>query len=54
MEAEHVETLDLAGLAAFKIKDSDLAKALALMGKAIDLRESTERAESQPTSFSYA
>jgi hypothetical protein len=33
MEAEHVETLDLAGLAAFKIKDSDLAKALALMGK---------------------
>lgn len=54
MEAEHVETLDLAGLAAFKIEDSDLAKALALMGKAIDLRESAKRTESQSTSFSYA
>ncbi|WP_046001758.1 hypothetical protein [Paracoccus sp. 228] len=54
VEAEHVETLDLAGLAAFKIEDSDLAKALALMGKAIDLRESAKRTESQSTSFSYA
>ena len=54
MEAEHVGTLDLAGLAAFKIEDSDLAKALAMMGKAIDLRESAKRTESQSTSFSYA
>ena len=54
MEAEHVETLDLAGLAVFKIEDSDLAKALALMGKAIDLRESAKRTEFQSTSFSYA
>ena len=54
MEAEHVETLDLAGLAVFKIEDSDLAKALAMMGKAIDLRESAGRTESQSTSFSYA
>ena len=54
VEAEHVETLDLAGLAAFKIEDSALAKALALMGRAIDLRESAKRTESQSTSFSYA
>ncbi|WP_208863793.1 helix-turn-helix domain-containing protein [Paracoccus marcusii] len=54
MEANHVETLDLAGLAVFKIEDSDLAKALALMGKAIDLRESAKRTESQSTSFSLA
>ncbi|MFN4062474.1 MAG: helix-turn-helix domain-containing protein [Paracoccus hibiscisoli] len=54
MEAEHVKTLDLAGLAAFKIEDSDLAKALSLMGKAIDLRESAKRTEYQSTSYSYA
>ena len=54
VEAEHVETLDLAGLAAFKIEDSGLAKALALMGKSIDLRESAKRTESQSTFFSYA
>ena len=54
MEAEHVETLDLAGLAVFKIERADLAKALELMGKAIDLRESAERTKSQSTSFSYA
>ena len=54
MEAEHVKALDLAGLATFKIEDSDLAKALALMGKAIDLRESAKRTESKSTSFSYA
>lgn len=54
MEAEHVETLDLEGLAAFKIEDSDLAKALALMGKAIDSRESAKRTESQSTFLSYA
>ena len=54
MEAEHVETLDLAGLAAFKIEDSDLARALAWMGKAINLRESAKRTESQSTFLSYA
>ncbi|MCO6364748.1 helix-turn-helix domain-containing protein [Paracoccus sp. 08] len=54
MEAEHVKALDLAGLAAFKIEDSDLAKALAVMGKAIDLRESAKRTEYQSTSYSYA
>jgi hypothetical protein len=54
IEAEHVEALDLAALAAFKIEDTDLAKALAIMGKAIDLRESAKRTESQSTSFSYA
>ena len=32
MELEHVITLDLAGSAAFKIEDSDLAKDLAMMG----------------------
>ncbi len=53
MEAEHVQSLDLAGLAAFMIEDSDLARALAQMGKAIDLRESAERTEFQSTSFSY-
>ena len=54
MEAEHVKALDLAGLATFKIEDSDLAMALAMMGKAIDLRESAKRTESQSISFSYA
>ena len=54
MEAEHIETLDLAGLAAFKIEDSDLTEALAMMGKAIDLRESAKRTASQSTSFFYA
>ena len=54
MEAEHVKALDLAGLAAFKIEDSDLAKALAAMGKAIDLRESAKRTEYQSTSYSYS
>ena len=45
MEAEHVATLDLAGFASFHIEDSDLAKALAQMGKALDLRESAKRTE---------
>ncbi|WP_045983121.1 replication protein A [Paracoccus sp. S4493] len=54
MEVEHVETLDLAELATFKIEDSDLAMALALMGRAVDLRESAKRTESQSISFSYA
>jgi hypothetical protein len=54
MEMEHVKTLDLAELAAFKIEDSDLSRALAMMGRAIDLRESAKRTEYQSTYFSYA
>ncbi|WP_205965822.1 helix-turn-helix domain-containing protein [Paracoccus liaowanqingii] len=53
LEAQHVATLDLAGFATFHIEDSDLAKALAQMGKAIDLRESAKQTESQSTSCSY-
>ena len=36
MEAKHVATLDLAGFASFLVEDSDLSKALAQMGRAID------------------
>jgi hypothetical protein len=54
MEVEHVKTLDLAGLAAFKIEDSDLAAALAMTGKAIDLREFAKQTGSQSTCFTYA
>lgn len=53
MEAEHVKTLGLDGLAMFKIEDSALAKALAGLGKAIELRESAKRTELQSTSYSY-
>ena len=53
MEAEHVATLNLADFAVFKIEDSPLAKALAQMGSAIDLRESAKRTESQSTIISY-
>jgi hypothetical protein len=50
MEADHVATLDLAGFASFHIEDSDLAKALAQLGEAIDLRESAKRTEFQSNS----
>lgn len=53
MELEHVITLDLAGSAAFKIEDSDLAKDLAMMGQAVDLCGSAKRAETRSTCFSY-
>lgn len=53
IEAEHVATLDLAELPMFKIEDSALAKALAGLGKAIALRESAKRTESQSNSYSY-
>ncbi|CAM3345797.1 helix-turn-helix domain-containing protein [Paracoccus nototheniae] len=54
VEAEYVATLDLAEFAMFKIEDSGLGKALAQMGKAIGLRESAKRTESQSISYSYA
>lgn len=54
VEAEHVATLDLAEFAEFKIEDSGLAKALALMAKSIDLRESAKRTEFKSISSSYA
>ncbi|TGN56944.1 hypothetical protein E4L95_13700 [Paracoccus liaowanqingii] len=54
IEAEHVATLDLAEFATLKIEDSELAKALAQMGKEVSLRESAKRTEFQSTSCSYA
>ena len=54
MEAEHVATLDLAAFASFHVEDPNLAKALAQMGRAIDLRESARRTGFQSTSYPYA
>ena len=54
MENAYVATLDLGAFAGFQCGDSPLGKALALMGKAIDLRESAKRTESQSISYSYA
>ena len=54
MEAEFKATLDLSSYATFQCGDSPLGKALAQLGKSIDLRESAKRTESQATSYSYA
>ena len=54
MEAEFKATLDLGSYATFQCGDSPLGKALAQLGKSIDLRESAKRTESQATSYSYA
>lgn len=54
IEAEHVASLDLGAFASFQCGDSPLGRALAQMGKAIDLRESAKRTESQSTTYSYA
>ena len=53
IEAEHVASLDLGAFASFQCGDSPLGRALAQMGKALDLRESAKRTESQSTSYSY-
>ena len=53
IEAEHVASLDLGAFASFQCGDSPLGRALAQMGKALDLRESVKRTESQSTSYSY-
>lgn len=53
VEAEHVALLDLGSFASFQLGDSPLGRALAQMGKALDLRESAKRTESQSTSYSY-
>ncbi|MFC3631822.1 helix-turn-helix domain-containing protein, partial [Paracoccus angustae] len=53
IEAEHVASLDLGSFASFQLGDSPLGRALAQMGKALDLRESAKRTESQSTSYSY-
>ena len=54
IEAEHVASLNLGAFASFQCGDTPLGRALAQMGKAIDLRESAKRTESQSTSYSYA
>lgn len=54
MEAEFKATLDLSSYATFQCGDSPLGKALAQLGKSIDLRESAKRTESLATSYSYA
>jgi hypothetical protein len=51
---EHMASLDLGAFASFQCGDTPLGRALAQMGKALDLRESAKRTESQSTSFSYA
>ena len=53
VEAEHVASLDLGAFASFQCGDSPLGRALAQMGKALDLRESAKRTESQSTSYSH-
>ncbi|MFC0341990.1 helix-turn-helix domain-containing protein [Paracoccus niistensis] len=53
IEAEHVASLDLGEFASFQLGDSPLGKALAQMGRALDLRESVKRTESQSTIYSY-
>ena len=53
IEAEHVASLDLEAFATFQLGDSPLGRALAQMGKAIDLRESARRTEFQSTIYSY-
>ena len=54
IEAEHVASLDLGAFASFQCGDSPLGRALAQMGKALDLRESAKRTGSQSTSYSYS
>ncbi|WP_306752939.1 helix-turn-helix domain-containing protein [Paracoccus actinidiae] len=54
IEVEHVASLDLGSFASFQCGDSPLGRALAQMGKAIDLRESARRTESQSTFYSCA
>lgn len=53
IEAEHVASLDLGAFASFQLGDTPLGRALAQMGKALDLRESAKRTESQSTSYCY-
>ena len=53
IEAKHVASLDLGAFASFRCGDSPLGRALAQMGKALDLRESAKRTESQSISYSY-
>ncbi len=53
IEVEHVASLDLGAFASFQLGDSPLGRALAQMGKALDLRESAKRTESQSNSYSY-
>ncbi|SDL73792.1 helix-turn-helix domain-containing protein [Paracoccus chinensis] len=53
IEAEHVASLDLGAFASFQCGDSPLGRALAQMGRALDIRESAKRTESQSTSYSY-
>ena len=53
IEPEHVASLDLGGFASFRLGDTPLGRALAQMGKALDLRESAKPTESQSTSYSY-
>ena len=53
IEAEHVASLDLGAFASFQCGDSPLGRALAQMGRALDIRESVKRTESQSTSYSY-
>lgn len=54
MEDEYVATLDLGAFARFQCGDTPLGRALAQMGRSLDLRESAKRTESQSTSYSYA
>ena len=53
-EAEYVASLDLEAFASFQLGDSPLGRALAQMGKALDLRESARRTESPSTIYSLA
>lgn len=53
MEAEHVATLDLGAFASFQCGNTPLGKALAQLGKSLDLRESAKQTESQSISYSY-